>query len=244
MNSNQDAYGQEIWHFYTQNKGSEIVERDDGYIESSGGIANYFADYADWSECQRKAMDYVKGKVLDIGCGAGRHALYLQNQGFEVTGIDESPLAIEVCKQRGLQNLLNIPIAEIYKFNSSSFGTILMLGNNFGLFGNFKRAQRLLKTMYRITTPNAYIIAESNDPYQTNSLEHLSYHQYNKNRGRMPGQLRIRIRFRKYVGKWFDYLLVSQQEMHEILVNSGWKVKQFIDSGNSFYVAIIEKIHN
>ena len=203
MNPNHDAYGQEIWHYYIQKKGTEIVERDDGFIDISGGPENYFAEYADWSECQKKAMNYVKGKVLDIGCGAGRHSLYLQNQGFQVTGIDESPLAIEVCKQRGIKNLLNMSISKIHRFKPNSFDCILMLGNNFGLFGNLKRAQKLLKTMYRITTPEAYIVAESNDPYQTENPDHLEYHKFNQNRGRMPGQLRIRVRIRKYIGKWF-----------------------------------------
>ena len=60
-------------------------------------------------------------------------------------------------------------------------------------------------------------------------------------RGRMPGQVRIRIRFEKYATRWFDYLLVSREEMKEILEGTGWKVKQFLDSGNSKYIAIIEK---
>ena len=58
----------------------------------------------------------------------------------------------------------------------------------------------------------------------------------------MPGQLRIRIRFEKYVGEWFDYLLVSKKEMKEILEGTSQGVKKFIDSKKSSYIAIIEKI--
>jgi hypothetical protein len=57
----------------------------------------------------------------------------------------------------------------------------------------------------------------------------------------MAGQLRVRIRFRKCVGMWFDYLIVSKKEMEEILKGTGWKIREFIDSGNSAYVAAIEK---
>ncbi len=57
----------------------------------------------------------------------------------------------------------------------------------------------------------------------------------------MPGQLRIRVRFRKFIGDWFDYLLVSKKEMQEILKGTGWKVKKFIDSEKSIYIGIIEK---
>ncbi|UCE04577.1 MAG: class I SAM-dependent methyltransferase, partial [bacterium] len=68
----------------------------------------------------KKVLSFVKKNVLDIGCGAGRHSLYLQEQGFNITGIDQSPLAIEVCIQRGVENALNMSISEIHKFNSKS----------------------------------------------------------------------------------------------------------------------------
>jgi hypothetical protein len=58
----------------------------------------------------------------------------------------------------------------------------------------------------------------------------------------MPGQTRIRIRFQKYATKWFDYLLVSKEEMKQILKGTGWKAKQFIESENTpNYITIIEK---
>jgi len=58
----------------------------------------------------------------------------------------------------------------------------------------------------------------------------------------MPGQLRIRIRYRSYATPWFDYLLVSKLEMKEILQGTGWKVGRFIESKKSpAYIAILKK---
>lgn len=116
-----------------------------------------------------------------------------------------------------------------------------MLGNNFGLFGNFRRAKWLLRRFHAMTGPQARIIAESNDPYQTTEPFHHEYQAFNRQRGRMPGQLRIRVRYKKYVTPWFDYLLVSRAEMKEILAGAGWAVKRFLDSETSVYVAVIEK---
>ena len=116
-----------------------------------------------------------------------------------------------------------------------------MFGNNFGLFGNFKQAKALLKVFNKITQPNALIISENADPYRTNDPAHLLYHKLNKKRGRMPGQIRIRIRFRKCIGDWFDYLLVSKSELTNILKGTGWKIKRIIDSDKFMYIAIIEK---
>lgn len=117
-----------------------------------------------------------------------------------------------------------------------------MLGNNFSLFGSFKKARRLLKKLHRVTSRNALIIAETRDPYKTDNPAYLEYYELNKKRNRMSGQLRGRVRFEKFVSKWFDWLMVSKEEMKEILNGTGWKVKEFIDSGDSQYVAIIEKI--
>lgn len=241
MKPEDDAYGQEIWTCYKGVEVSEIVERDDGYFDASDyGPKMYFSEYQDWSLIEKKAMKFVKGRVLDIGCGAGRHSLYLQNRGFDVLGIDNSPLAIKVCKLRGLKKARIMPIENV-DFNPNSFDTIIMMGNNFGLFGSFAKAQRLLKRFYKMTSKDALIIADTRDPYKTDNPDHLEYHRLNKKKDRMGGQLRIRIRFRKYVGAWFDYLMVSKEEMKNILEKTGWKTRQFIDSDDSQYIAIIEK---
>jgi len=237
----EDAYGQEVWYYFNGKKSFEIVEREDGYFDVSSGAPTYFSEYDDWAEHHKKAIEFARGRVLDVGCGAGRHSIYLQSKGLDVTGMDSSPLAIRVCRLRGLKKTKVMSIAEISRFKSCSFDTILMLGNNFGLFGSFNNARLLLNKLYKITSPNATIIAESNDPYKTENPFHLRYQKANRRRGRMPGQMRIRIRYMKYVGKWFDYLIVSREEMRGILKGTGWKVNEFIDSSSSPYVAIIQK---
>jgi len=41
-------------------------------------------------------------RVLDIGCGLGRHAVYLAERGFEVTATDNAPAAIAACRRRSM----------------------------------------------------------------------------------------------------------------------------------------------
>ena len=242
MNLKKDAYGQQVFAYFNGKPSSEIVEREDGLIGVSTGSPLYFSDYNKWSVLEKKAIKYAKGNVLDVGCGAGRVCLYLQKKGLNVLGFDNSPLAIKVCKLRGVKNAKLLSIENIGKLKFSSIDSVIMFGNNFGLFGNFNKAKVLLKEIYKITKPNAVIIAQSVDPYKTKDSIHLSYHKLNRKRGRMSGQLKIRVRFEKYISDWFDYLLISQKEMKEILEGTGWKIKKFINSKSSSYVAIIEKV--
>jgi ubiquinone/menaquinone biosynthesis C-methylase UbiE len=242
MKKEKDSYGQQVWDFLQGKESYEIIERDDGFIDTSfRGPRDYFADFKSWSKIQKKAIKFAKGKVLDIGAGAGRVSLYLQEKGLSVVAIDNSPFSIKVCKKRGVKVAKVLPIEELEKLKGTLFNTIILYGNNFGLFANFKKAQKILKKMYKITTPDALIIAETTNPYKTKDPDHLAYHAWNKKRKRMSGQIRIRVRFKKYAGDWFDYLFVSKKEMKEILKGTGWKIKETIDSDTSLYIAVIEK---
>jgi len=236
----EDAYGHEIFDHFMGKTAVEIIEREDGFIDLSSGPVTYFQTYDEWSQHYKKAMEFVKGRILDIGCGAGRFSLYLQAKGHRVLGIDNSPKAVEVCLLRGLKEVKGIPITRI-SASLGKFDTILMLGNNFGLMSNPTRGKWLLQRFRQITNDNALIIAESNDIYQTDDPLHLEYHAYNRQRGRMSGQIRLRVRYRKRRTPWFDYLMVSKAEMEDILDGTGWRVRQFIDSDTSSYIAVIEK---
>jgi len=238
-----DGYGEQLWsYFKTGEPKTEIIERDDGFMSlGKYGGALYFSEYKNWDPIEKQAMKYVRGRVLDVGCGAGRHSLYLQGKGFDVTGIDNSPLAIKVCRARGLKKTRIMSIRDISQFKPGSFDTVIMMGNNFGLFGSYKLARSLLKKLHLITSSDALIIAATRDPYATEDPGHLAYHALNKRRGRMPGQLRIRVRFKGFIGSWFDYLLVSKDELMEILKNTGWGVKQFIDGNNGQYMMVLSK---
>jgi SAM-dependent methyltransferase len=211
----RDAYGQEMWHCHQGESDYEIIERDDGFIDP-GTALQYFRQYPDWPSHEREAIQHVRGRVLDIGCGAGRVALYLQQQGQKVLGIDNSPLAVKVARLRGVASVRVLDIRDVGTL-PGRFASIVMYGNNFGLFGGRVRARRMLAAMHRITTPDARIIAAVADPYRTKDPAHLSYHRRNRERGRMGGQLRLRVRFRQFVGPWFDYLFASPDEVREIV---------------------------
>jgi SAM-dependent methyltransferase len=241
MKQSRDAFGHMLLDYHNGDRsGREIVERDDGYFDVSGGPAAYFTEYRRWHPHERKAMHYAKGRVLDIGCGAGRHAIYLQGEGHDVTGIDVSPLALKVARARGLRKTKLLAATQVGP-SLGVFDTITMLGNNFGLFASRGRARWLLRRLKRMTSDDARIIAESNHVYRTTERFHLDYHRRNRRRGRMSGQIRLRVRYKSYATPWFDYLLVSQPEMEEILDGTGWRVRRFLESGGPPYIAIIEK---
>ncbi len=242
LSSNQDAQGREIHDYFKGDRDAlEIVERDDGFIEAYPGPKAYLSKYEDWPPHQRAALRLARGRVLDIGCGGGRHSLYLQRKGQQVLGVDISPLAIRTSKLRGLKEARLMSITQIGP-KLGKFDTILMLGNNFGLFANPSRARFLLRKFLKVTTPEARIIAESRDIYKPPVPPyHRKYQLQNRRRGRMSGQVRIRIRYQGFSTPWFDYLLVSKSEMKQLVKRTGWNVRRFIESKGPQYIAIIQR---
>src|SRR6266851_5724863 len=105
LTKNNDAFGEEIWAAFKEGYRYEVVERDDGFLMVGDGPREWLADFRDWRKAQRHAMRFVRGqRVLDVGCGGGRVALYLQQKGLRITAIDNSPGAIRTCKARAVED--------------------------------------------------------------------------------------------------------------------------------------------
>lgn len=240
LTDRQDAHGYAMWDQLHGRGGEEICERDDGFIESVA-ISHYFEPFEAWGRSVQESMAFVRGRVLDVGVGAGRHALHLQGQGHEVVGIDNSSRAVEVCRLRGLEDARGCPVTQVGPF-LGRLDTVLMLGNNLGFLGDRRRAPWLLTRLASITTPDARIVGETRDVYVTDKPEHLAYHERNRERGRMAGQVRLRIRYRLHATPWFDYLFLSPEELQEVVHDTPWQVHEILSHDPSGqYVAILEK---
>ena len=236
----EDALGNALQDYLKFGEAIAVLEWDDGYIEGYS-VAPYFSPYNSWPEHEKEALQRVTGNALDIGCGSGRHLLYLQEQGVECTGIDISPKAIEVCKKRGVRKALVMGIEEIDE-KIGIFDTILLLGNNFGLLQNMKQGKAILRQLYDITSSKGIILAQSLDPHQTKDEHHKRYVEAKLKSGQFPIAVRMRSRYLQYATPWFDYLMVSLEEMKQVIDNTGWEMGEIIKSNRSpMFVGVLNK---
>jgi SAM-dependent methyltransferase len=225
-----DALGAMLRDYRETGAGRELIERDDGWLGVSAGGEFYFADYEAWPEPDRRALDRVEGRVLDVGCGAGRAALALQERGHQVTAIDVSPGAVEVARDRGVDDARVVDVADVAdEFGHGTFDTVLMLGNNFGLVGTAETAPDRLRGLATVATDGATLVAQSRDPVATDDEAHLSYHEKNRERGRLPGALRMRVRHERVATPWFDYLMAAPDTMAELASDTPWELVDTIE---------------
>ncbi|MBD3407445.1 MAG: methyltransferase domain-containing protein [Candidatus Lokiarchaeota archaeon] len=235
----QDVFGKIMEDALSGFEDEYEIERDDGYT-TKGSVKQYSAPIQDWFSCERNAIKLARGKVLDIGCGAGRVLQYLKKIGIEGTGIDNSPSAIEACKKRGLQNVSLMSAAEM-DYPKNTFDTIVLFGNNFGILGETHKIVKMLKDIYRISTDNAIILACSRNPESTDNEAHIKYHQKNREQNLPPGYVTIRIRYKEAIGDWFSLLMVDEKDMELIANQAGWTIKRKFDGEAGLYVGVLEK---
>lgn len=227
-----DAFGQML----LDGAGLEIIERDDGFLDAHKTF--YFAPVTRWPAGERRALRWVRGRVLDAGVGTGRVALELQKRGRIVVGIDVSPGAVEVARQRGVRDVRLLALEDVDEL-LGHFDTAVLLGNGFGLLGSPSKAKRSLKRLRPLVSR---ILAGSIDPSAMQDPAYLAYQERNRERGRMSGQLRLRIRYRDLIGPWIDHLTVSPDEMATILEGTQWQIRRLLkqDGNGYYYVAVLE----
>lgn len=237
----EDAFGQLLLDYaLTGETGEAFVERDDGYVEPALGAAAFFLTADGWTEEEREFVADARGRVLDVGCGAGRHALELQQRGQEVVGIDVSPKAVAVARERGVRDARVLALAAVSE-DLGLFDSVLMMCGNFGLFGSREEACRPLRRLHDLTTRDATIVFDTIDPELITGDEFARYRLRNESRGRAPGQVTIRLRYGERVTPWFDLLNVGRSELDGLLARTGWRVTRLSSPGSVDYFGVLRK---
>lgn len=157
----KDLFGTAILDYQTNNSPEAIITETTISDADAMEVSYLFRSFNEMPKLEQKALQLAKGKILDVGCGAGSHSLYLQEKGLEVTAIDISENAIKACRLRGLtttrvENVLDLEEKE-------KFDTIILLMNGTGIFGTLDQTSNYLQKLKRLLSPNGQILIDSSD---------------------------------------------------------------------------------
>ncbi|MFK8298274.1 class I SAM-dependent methyltransferase [Capnocytophaga cynodegmi] len=156
----KDLFGQAILDYQKGNYTEDIKTETTISEEDILPLPYLFRSFKEMPPLEQKALRLARGKVLEVGCGAGSHGLYLQNErNLEVHSIDISPKAVEACKLRGLKN---VSVANVMEFEGK-FDTILLLMNGAGMCGRLKQMGTFLAKIKSLLAPNGQILTDSSD---------------------------------------------------------------------------------
>ncbi len=155
-----DIFGQALQDYHAGNYTEDIKTYSSLDEEDSIPLPYLFRSFDKMPPLEQKALELCKGRVLDVGCGAGNHALYLQNKGLDVTALDLSKGAIAVCRDRGVQSTVQ---SSILDYEGGRFDTIFLLMNGIGLAGTLDKIDVFLNHLKSLLLPNGQILLDSSD---------------------------------------------------------------------------------
>jgi SAM-dependent methyltransferase len=157
----KDLFGKAILDYQTNNSPENLITETNISEEDEMNIAYLFRKYNEMPKIEQKALQLAKGKILDVGCGAGSHSLTLQNdRKLDVTSIDISENAILTCNLRGLKKAKK---QDIMTLTNDKYDTILLLMNGTGIFRTLKDTPKYLRKLKKLLNTNGQILIDSSD---------------------------------------------------------------------------------
>lgn len=226
-----DLPGLAIKNFHEKTSRAKLYVHDTFGPKVEMPISLYFRTEKQLPKLEKKALELCTGKVLDIGAGAGSHALILQRRNMEVAGLEISPAACEVMKNRGLKNVV---CEDIFKFNEEKFDTLLLLMNGIGLCGDLEGFRRFLRKAKILLNDNGILIFDSSDISYMYEDEVIPTDQY-------YGEVICRYEYQKETTDWFKWLYLDQQTLEKIAIEEGWKSELIFTDENDQYLVKLSK---
>lgn len=155
----KDIFGLALLDFQNGNYTEDLITWTNISDEDELPLPYLFRSFKDMPALEQKALKLAKGTILDVGCGAGSHSLYLQKKGLQVKAIDISLGAVTVAKARGVISVENLDILA----ETGTYDTILLLMNGTGIFKELSQVATYLKHLKSLLKPNGQILIDSSD---------------------------------------------------------------------------------
>jgi SAM-dependent methyltransferase len=160
MNQKNDVLGDALSAFYKGDKQNKLWVYSDQTEKDEMPLSYFFRNYDAMPDLEKMALNKCKGKVLDVGAGAGSNALWLQEQGIDVFALDSSSGSINVMKSRGIIQVIE---SDFLSLHNQKFDTILMLMNGVGLSKDLEHLPRFLAQIKKLLNIGGQLLFDSTD---------------------------------------------------------------------------------
>lgn len=194
----------------------------------------FFRRYSEMNRLEQLAMDLCHGHVLDVGAGAGAHAIHLQEDRQEVTALEQSEILSSLMTERGIKNVICNELMS-WEPKTTGFDTIILLMNGCGIAQTLNRFAEFLNKLLSLLNESGQILLDSSDIsslYQDeDGVMHLdlSTHYF--------GEITYHI---EYDGEKqsFPWIFIEFETLEELCTELGLSCVRLMDYESSFLVKI------
>ena len=234
MEINRDPMGRAIADYQSNGKVARLRVFSPMFDEDEIPVKTLFRRYKEMPKIERRALDMSRGRVLDVGAGAGCHSLALQDKGIDVTAIDISPLSVATMRQRGVKN-----VAEQDFFTlKGQYDTILMLMNGIGIVGRLERMTEFFKQLDTLLAEGGQLLCDSSDicylyEDEDGVIELPSEGYY--------GEQTFRMQYKDVQGDSFPWIYIDADTLTQVANANGYNVDIVAEGEHYDYLARIVK---
>jgi SAM-dependent methyltransferase len=196
-------------------------------------LKTYFRKADDMPQLEWLALQHCRGRILDIGAGAGSHALLLQKMGLDVTALDISPLNTKVMKERGVKKVLRRDFFSLEP--AAPYDTLLLLMNGIGIAATLDGLHLFLQKARTLLHPDGALIFDSSD------VAYL-YKGRPPKKGPYYGEICYQYEYRRQRTDWFKWLFVDKRTLRRIARQQGWKVQLLFEDKFDQYLVKLSPI--
>ncbi|PTN09411.1 bifunctional 2-polyprenyl-6-hydroxyphenol methylase/3-demethylubiquinol 3-O-methyltransferase UbiG [Mangrovibacterium marinum] len=233
-----DPIGLAVHNFHFKKEDKPVVIYADDFDPDKVLPSYFFRSFEQMPALEQLALKKARGRVLDIGACAGCHSLYLQDQGYDVTALEQSALCCEVMKDRGLRQVIH---SDLFGYHESNFDSLLLLMNGTGIAGNLANFQTFLKQLKSLLAPEGQILIDSSDLIYL-YLDDDGSACVDINATAYYGEMNYQVEYNQQKGEAFPWLYLDPESLAKELEKAELRIES-IDEGDHYdYLATIKHI--
>ncbi len=246
-----DVVGRIVYDYHRDRLASEPR-----YLHPDGRVtvaepARHFQGYEHWSEVERTVLDRVEGRVLDLGCGAGRHARALKRRGHEVLAVDSSPDAVRTARERGVENCA-VAGTDDLPVSRASVDTVLLLGSQLGVRDYPVGMRSVLNDLHAVTAPGGRLVVDLEDPRAVERADPVDRWDGDDSRRavyRWPAdgpasyaRRWFRVQYGDWTGGWTRLAMLTPAQFRAVVAGTRWRVGEVVrDADEARYALVLER---
>jgi len=233
LNPNKDPMGAAILGYQQTGKAEKIRVLSSMFDEDEIDVPYLFRNIEEMPNLEKMALKMAKGRILDVGAGAGCHALALQQKKKDVAAIDISPLSVQTMQIRGIRDVRCINVFD--PRIGETYDTILLLMNGSGIIGTLKNIPQFFACMRSLLNQNGQVLLDSSDLKYLYENEDGTYDIDPS--GPYYGEIDYQMVYQGVKGDKFDWLYIDYNTLEMLAALNGFRCEKVMEGDHYDYLA-------